>query len=106
MQPHHLSSRRSLSRLLSAPGALLLAALMFWLLTGSTVNRTVRLFDGTSFSGWEGNLSVFRIEDGSIIGGSLKAPVARNEFLCTTRDFTDFVLRLKFRVLGKGAKSE
>jgi hypothetical protein len=59
-----------------------------------------RLFDGKSFKGWEGNLSVFRIEDGAITGGSLKESLAHNEFLCTTEEYDDFELRLKFKLLG------
>ena len=43
------------------------------------------LFDGKTFNGWEGNQTVFRIEDGAVVGGSLKAKVVRNEYLCTTR---------------------
>jgi hypothetical protein len=61
------------------------------------------LFDGTTFAGWEGNLQSFRIEDGAIVGGSLKAGVPHNDFLCTTKEYGDFELRLKFRLLGKGA---
>jgi len=63
------------------------------------------LFDGSSLAGWEGNLDSFRIEDGAIVGGSLKAPIPRNEFLCTKESFDDFELRLKFKVLGKGANA-
>ena len=62
-----------------------------------------RLFDGKTFDGWEGNLKVFRIEDGAIVGGSLQRPVARNEFLCTKKEYGDFELRLKCKLLGKGA---
>jgi hypothetical protein len=58
------------------------------------------IFDGKSFSGWEGNLKLFRIEDGAIVGGTLKEPIARNEFLCTTRTYGDFELRLKVKLLG------
>ncbi len=65
----------------------------------------VSLFDGKTFKGWEGNLDVFRIEDGAIAGGSLKERVARNEFLCTTKEYADFELRLKFKLLGKGANA-
>jgi hypothetical protein len=61
------------------------------------------IFDGKTFQGWEGKLDVFRIEDGKIIAGSLKGKVARNEFLCTTREYANFELRLKVRLLGKGA---
>ena len=63
------------------------------------------LFDGKTFKGWEGNLEVFRIEEGAIVGGSLKRPVPRNEFLCTKKEFADFELRLEFKLLGKGANA-
>src|SRR5215468_8306758 len=58
------------------------------------------LFDGKSFKGWEGDMSVFRIEDGAITGGSLKESLAHNEFLCTTEEYDDFELRVKFKLLG------
>ena len=61
------------------------------------------LFDGTTLAGWEGNLQAFRIEAGAIVGGSLKAGVPHNDFLCTAKEYGDFELRLKFRLLGKGA---
>jgi len=68
-----------------------------------------RLSDGRTFAGWEGatagtNLT-WRIQDGAFVGGSLKAPVPRNEFLCTTRAYTNFVLRLQFKILGEGANA-
>jgi hypothetical protein len=58
------------------------------------------LFDSKTFTGWEGNLAHFRIESGAIVAGTLAAPIARNEFLCTTRAFKDFELRLKVKLLG------
>jgi Domain of Unknown Function (DUF1080) len=64
-----------------------------------------RLFDGKSFKGWEGNLSLFRIEDGAITGGSLKESLEHNEFLCTTEEYADFELRLKVKLLGDPAKA-
>ncbi len=63
------------------------------------------LFDGASLDGWEGDQDVFRIEDGAIVGGSLDERVRRNEFLCTREDFGDFELRLKFKVVGRGANA-
>ena len=63
----------------------------------------VSLFDGKSFAGWEGNLKQFRIEDGAIVGGTLQEKIPRNEFLCTEKEYGDFELRLKFKLLGKGA---
>jgi hypothetical protein len=64
-------------------------------------SEPVRIFDGKTFKGWEGDTNKsFRIEDGAIVGGTMKAKIPRNEFLCTTRNYTNFVLRLKFKLLG------
>jgi len=64
-----------------------------------------RLFDGKTFKGWEGDLKVFRIDEGAIVAGSLERNNPRNEFLCTEREYGDFELTLKFKVLGKGANA-
>ena len=58
------------------------------------------IFDGKTFHGWEGNLNWFRIEDGAIIAGDLKKAVPNNEFLCTTKSYGDFELRLQARLVG------
>jgi len=64
-------------------------------------SEPVQLFDGKSFKGWEGDTNkTFRIQDGAIVGGTMKAKIPRNEFLCTERNYTNFVLRLKFKLLG------
>jgi pimeloyl-ACP methyl ester carboxylesterase len=63
----------------------------------------VPLFDEKSFSGWEGDTArTFRIENGTIVGGSLSETVPHNAFLCTTKTYSDFVLRLKFKLVGTG----
>jgi hypothetical protein len=63
------------------------------------------LFDGKTFEGWEGNLDIFRIEDGAIVGGTLDERIPHNEFLCTEERFGDFELRLKFKLVGKGVNA-
>src|SRR5256885_4932656 len=64
-------------------------------------DKTVPLSDGKTFKGWDGDTNnTWRVEDGAFVGGSLKASVPRNEFLATTRSFTNFVLRLKFKLVG------
>jgi hypothetical protein len=68
-------------------------------------NASISLFDGKTFEGWEGNLDMFRIEEGAIVGGSLERKIPRNEFLATKREYADFELTLKFKVLGKGANA-
>jgi hypothetical protein len=65
-----------------------------------TPPQRVTMFDGKSFAGWEGDLTIFRIQDGAIVGGTLERKIARNEFLCTTKTYGDFELRLKVKLLG------
>jgi hypothetical protein len=66
----------------------------------------VKLFDGKTFAGWEGDTNkTFRIVDGAIVAGTLKEKIARNEFLCTTRPYRDFELKLKFKLVGEGANA-
>jgi hypothetical protein len=60
------------------------------------------LFDGKTFEGWEGNMQMFRIEDGAIVAGNLKSAIPRNEFLATKKDYGDFELRLKAKLTGEG----
>lgn len=61
----------------------------------------VQLFDGKSFAGWDGDTNkTWRVRDGAFVGGSLNATVPRNEFLATTKSYTNFVLRLKFKLVG------
>jgi hypothetical protein len=85
--------------------ALLFAVFPTTSLAAEPATKVVALFNGQTFDGWEGNLKHFRIEQGAIVAGSLEAPIPRNEFLCTTQDYGDFELRLKFKVLGKGANA-
>ena len=67
---------------------------------GAKPAKAVPLFDGKTFNGWEGDLKIFRIEDGAIVAGTLDNKIARNEFLCTTQTYGDFELRLKVKLLG------
>lgn len=73
---------------------------------GADSGKAVSIFDGKTFEGWEGDTTkTFRIQDGAIVGGTLKERIPRNEFLCTTRPYTNFVLRLKFKLIGDGANA-
>jgi len=60
------------------------------------------LFDGKTFNGWDGDTNkTWRIEAEALVGGSLTQNVPRNEFLATLRQYTNFVLRLKFKLEGR-----
>ena len=68
-------------------------------------SESIKLFDGKTLNGWEGNKDMFRVEDGAIVGGNLKEKIPHNEFLCTEEEFSDFELRLKFKLVGKGVNA-
>ena len=64
--------------------------------------NSVILFDGETFTGWEGDtINTWRIEEGMLIGGSLVTTVPRNDFLCTDRTYDNFVLKLKIKLTGE-----
>jgi hypothetical protein len=67
--------------------------------------KPVPLFDGRTFDGWDGDTKdTWRIEDGCIVGGSLSKKIPRNQFLATKRSYANFILRLKFKLLGDAKK--
>jgi hypothetical protein len=65
----------------------------------------VKLFDGKTLDGWEGDEKTWRVEDGAIAGGSLESIVPRNEFLCTRKSYENFELKVRFRLLGDKDKA-
>ncbi len=56
------------------------------------------LFDGKTLDGWEqhGGKAKYRVENGEIVGASV--PNTQNSFLCTTKEYGDFILELEFKV--------
>ena len=74
--------------------------LLLFALTIAAGQGRVAIFDGKTLNGWEGDTRIFRVESGAIVGGTLETKIARNEFLCTTKPYGDFELRLKVKLLG------
>src|SRR5438105_3969995 len=60
------------------------------------------LFDGRSLNGWEcePNPGLARIEGGCLTLGNEIDPIKRNDFLATTRDFTNFIIRFQIKLTG------
>lgn len=63
----------------------------------------VPLFDGKSLDGWEGDKTLWRVENGMIVGDS--SGIRHNEFLATTKRYADFELRLEFKLRGGSGNS-
>ena len=57
----------------------------------------VPLFNGTDLTGWEGDPFLWKVEDGMVVGRS--PGIAYNDFLTTTKEFADFVLRFEIHLL-------
>jgi len=69
---------------------------------GADQDEFTSLFDGETLGGWEGNLDIFRVADGAIVAGTLTEPIPHNEFLCTKKEYGDFELHLKAKLVGEG----
>jgi len=56
------------------------------------------LFNGTSLDGWirRGGEATYAVEDGCVVGTSTLNTA--NTFLCTPRDYADFILEYEFKV--------
>ena len=59
------------------------------------------LSDGKTFIGWDGETnSIWHVRNGAFVGGKPPVKVPQNEFLATARSYTNFVLRLEFKLTG------
>jgi len=62
----------------------------------------ITLFDGRTLQGWECPESVFRVEDGCIVAGSMDTPLDHSYYLCTEETYADFELTLKAKFNSTG----
>jgi len=56
------------------------------------------IFDGKTLEGWvqAGGKATYKVEDGAVVGTAV--PKTPNSFLCTRKQYGDFVLELEFKV--------
>lgn len=81
---------------------LVIASCIFYLMS-CRKSEPISIFDGATFTGWEGDVNgTWKIVQGEIRGGSLSDTVPHNDFLCTTSSYKNFVLKLKFKLEGNG----
>lgn len=72
-------------------------------LYAQSTQTSMSLFDGKTFTGWEGDtLNTWRIINKTLMGGSLTQTVPHNQFIATTESFGDFELQLEFKLTGTG----
>lgn len=68
----------------------------------TTDPQWVRLFDGKTLDGWNGDEHWFRVENGAIIAGSATERILHNQFLCTNQTYGDFELTVDAKLVGQG----
>ena len=84
------------------PACLAVASLALFPVALAAAPAPLSLFDGRTLAGWEGNRTLWRVEDGAITGEiAAGATLAKNEFLYRQGgDVADFELTLEFRISG------
>ncbi len=65
-----------------------------------TPKKQIILFNGKDLTGWEGKESIWKVENGVIIGGNKSTSQPQNEFLCTSSAYQNYELELKFKLNG------
>jgi hypothetical protein len=82
---------------------LLVAALFLPALSAQTANTLSEqerkegyrlLFDGKSLDGWKGDLKLWSVRDGKIVGSTEGNKIPHNGFLISKEKFSNFILRL------------
>src|SRR5215472_11334914 len=78
--------------------ALALGLVCFPLRADEPEGPWINLFNGKNLKGWvqRGGKAKYRVENNQIVGSSV--PNTKNSFLCTEKDYADFVLELEFKV--------
>lgn len=56
------------------------------------------LFDGKTLDGWHGDMSLWKVQDGVIVGSSEGATLTHNTFLSTKKSYKNFVLKIEFKL--------
>ncbi|MAG94489.1 MAG: hypothetical protein CMJ48_12170 [Planctomycetaceae bacterium] len=59
--------------------------------------KSISLFDGKSLKGWHGDTQLWSVEDGAILGQT-DGQIPHNTFLISDKEYSNFVLKVKFRL--------
>ena len=88
----------------SSPLPVLLHVLLFTTLCASSLRaeeKWIDIFDGKTLTGWtqRGGKAKYTVENAEVHGTCV--PNTPNSFLCTEKDYGDFILELEFKVHSK-----
>jgi hypothetical protein len=61
-------------------------------------SETIRLFDGKTLDGWAGHFKYWSVDDGEIVGKNT-APIKVSTYLLTEKNYTDFRLTAKVKLV-------
>lgn len=80
------------------PKLLLPALIMILIFTGCRQSGWHKLFNGRDFAGFiqKGGQAQFVVEDGMMVG--ISTPDTPNSFMCTSEEFSDFILEYEVKV--------
>jgi hypothetical protein len=82
-------------------GIVLISSLLLALSASAADSAWTSLFDGKTLNGWQrrSGKAEYRVEDGAIVGKTVAD--SPNTFLCTTREYGDFIFEFEFKVAEK-----
>lgn len=78
-------------------GALTLCSLMFAAASHADDDGFTPLFDGQSLAGWHGDPKFWAVLDGAIVGRT-EGNIPANTFLISDGSYSNFILKVKFRL--------
>jgi hypothetical protein len=61
-------------------------------------SETIKLFNGKDLDGWEGNMDLWSVQDGEIVGKN-KDEIKVSTYLLSKKSFTDFRIVCKFKLV-------
>lgn len=78
--------------------AVLFGLALFVVAGSAGAEEWVELFNGKDLEGWnqKGGVAKYRVENGEIVGTSV--PNTSNSFMCTNKDYGNFILELEWKV--------
>jgi Domain of Unknown Function (DUF1080) len=84
-----------------ASGLIAISGLLLALSAGAADAPWTPLFDGQTLDGWQrrSGTAEYRVEEGAIVGQTVAD--SPNTFLCTTREYGDFIFEFEFQVAPK-----